>query len=81
MSTWCFVNTLSPSVPNENKIIPLSPAPLINCSSSCGSGLGGFTVNGPTSLVSVIQGTIEQIINANVLRITDEITYNAKEGV
>ena len=59
----------------------MSPAPLINCSRSDGRGLGGFTVNGPTSLVSVIQGTIEQIINANALCIMDEITYNAKEGV
>ena len=71
MSTWCFVNTSSPSVPKENRIIPLSPAPLINCSRTLGSGLGGFTVNGPTSLVSVIRGTIGQTINANALCITD----------
>ena len=57
---------LSPSVPKENRIIPFSPAPLINCCRSLGSGLGGFTVNGPTSLVSVIRGTIGQTINPKI---------------
>ena len=72
MSIWCFVSTLSPSVPKENKIMPLSPAPLINCSRSLGSVLGGFIVNGPTSLVSVIRSTIEKIISKkNALCIRD----------
>ena len=54
MSTWFFCNTASPSVPNENRIIPLSPAPLINCSRSLGSGFVGLIVNGPTNFVPVV---------------------------
>ena len=54
MSTCCLVNTTSPSVPNANRIIPLSPAPLINCSRSSGSGFVGLIVNGPTNFVAVV---------------------------
>ena len=54
ISTWCFCNIASPSVPNENRITPLSPAPLINCSRSLGSGFVGLIVNGPTNFVAVV---------------------------
>ena len=35
-------------------MIPLSPAPLMNCSRSVESGLGDFTVKGPTNFVPVV---------------------------
>lgn len=62
ISTWCFCNTASPSVPNENRMMPLSPAPLMNCSRSVESGLGGFTVKGPTNFVAVVSNNRHLLI-------------------